>query len=74
MDISHGINIDVKATLSVDEETVNVCAKLLNIYARSQGGVGFLVECTEDGFCRSHLLTSDNKHCPLCHRNLESED
>jgi hypothetical protein len=74
MDISHGINIDVKATLSVDEETANECRKLLNIYARSKGGVGFLVQCIEDGSCGSYLLTADGKHCPLCHRNLESED
>lgn len=74
MDISHGINIDVKATLSVDEETVNACANLLNIYARSQGGIGFLIECFDDGGFRRHLLTADGKHCPLCHRNLESED
>ena len=74
MDISHGINIDVKATLSVDEETVNVCVNLLNIYTRSQGGIGFLIECTEDGYSRRRLLTADDKHCPLCHRNFESED
>lgn len=72
MDISHGINIDVKATLSVDEETAHVCANLLNIYARSLGGSGFLIEC-HDGYCTSHLLNANDIHCPLCHRSFESE-
>ena len=44
MELTQGININVKATLSVDEHTVHTCVELLNIYAKSKGAARIVIE------------------------------
>lgn len=49
------VSIEVKAGLSVDEDTFQVCMDLIRLYVRNHGDKGLLVDCRDDGPFVHHI-------------------
>lgn len=69
------IQIEVKANLSIDEPTVNLCLGLLRIYAKQNGYKNMLIKF-DDAFLSGWRMDAfpdreDLYFCPLCGADLE---
>lgn len=61
MDLKHGINIDVTATLSISEETLRTCIDLIAIDLKAKGYAGMLIDVDDYGAPCIRMMQSKNE-------------
>lgn len=61
MELNHGLEIKVKTSLVVDEETFRTCMNLLKIYCRSnwENAKGVVLQFAEDPWCDPGYMVVD---------------
>lgn len=76
MELTSGININVNATLSVDDRTFRTCMNLISIYAESRGIKGMVIKFDEnDGFGPTYKeLMTDEEAEEALGIHFEKED